>query len=251
MFADATDRIAVTAAHARPRGESSSITVWAPVALGALSVFAVGALALAALNLGHLSTHMAQHIALMNVLAPLAAILAFTAVGTALVGVMREGAAGGLWLAAAMQMMLLWAWHLPSLQAWGLTSAIGLVLMHASLFLAALYFWMTVLSLAAARRWHAIFVLLVTGKLACLLGSLLIFAPRPLYAASAGHLHHWGHAAAATLADQQLAGLLMIVACPLSYLVAGVAIAALIMRELGHAPANRIEHRQVSPPLGR
>jgi putative membrane protein len=249
MFADATDQIAVTPPKPRPC-EVPSVTQWAPVALGALSV-CTGALVLAVLDLGPLSAHMAQHIALMNVLAPLAAILVFTAVGMALVGVTREGKAGSLWLAAAMQVMLLWAWHLPSLQAWGMSSAIGLVVMHASLFLTAFYFWMAVLTLAAACQWHAIFALLVTGKLACLLGSLLIFAPRPLYAASAGHLQHWGHTATtSTLADQQLAGLLMIVACPLSYLVAGVAIAAQIMRELGRASTSRI-HRQVSPPLGR
>lgn len=126
--------------------------------------------------------------------------------------------------------------------------------MHASLFGAALAFWVVVLNLAAVHRWHAIFALLITGKLACLLGSLLIFAPRLLYADAARHLHHLhhsGHAAApAALADQQLAGLLMIVACPLSYLLAGVAIAAQIMRDLARAPADRIGHRVVSPPLG-
>lgn len=68
--------------------------------------------------------------------------------------------------------------------------------------------------------------LLLTGKLACLLGALLIFAPRELY-----RLH-----GLPSLEDQQLAGLLMITACPLSYVVAGVAMAAQAIGDLERGP---------------
>jgi putative membrane protein len=68
---------------------------------------------------------------------------------------------------------------------------------------------------------------LLTGKLSCLLGALLIFAPRILY--TSGHQH----SAMANLTDQQLAGLLMIIACPLSYVTAGVVLAAQMMADLG------------------
>ncbi len=61
--------------------------------------------------------------------------------------------------------------------------------------------------------------LLVSGKLACLLGVLFVFAPRPLLA-HAGHFVH-----AQVLADQHLAGLLMIAACPLSYVLTAVVLA--------------------------
>lgn len=247
MFADAPER---TVAARKGRSFAGQITTSAPVALGALAVLATGVLALAALDLGPLSAHMAQHIALMNVLAPAGAILVSARVGAASVGA-RRASAGDVWLAAAAQLLLLWSWHVPSLQAWGMASVLGLVVMHASLFLAALCFWMTVLNLAAARRWHAIFALLITGKVACLLGSLLIFAPRPLYAASSSHLHHLEHTAAPLpLADQQLAGLLMIVACPLSYLLAGVGLAAQIMRDLGRT-ASTPSDRHVPSPMGR
>lgn len=125
MFADATDRLAVTNPKSRPCSVPS-ITDWAPVALGTPAVLAAGALALAVLDLGPLSAHMAQHIALMNVLSPLAAILICASGYAASIGALREGP-GGLWLAAALQVLLLWAWHLPSLQVWGMTSAIGRV----------------------------------------------------------------------------------------------------------------------------
>ena len=76
----------------------------------------------------------------------------------------------------------------------------------------------------------------MTGKIACLLGVMLIFSPRLLYSASPGqHVHLGLHeiAAAPTLADQQFAGLLMIAACPLSYLLAGVVIAARMISDIG------------------
>jgi putative membrane protein len=97
--------------------------------------------------------------------------------------------------------------------------------LHAALFLAALLFWLALLTISAASRWQTIPALLLTGKLACLLAALLIFAPRTLYV-SAGHLAHAAEhfSALRALDDQQLAGLLMITACPLSYLVAAVII---------------------------
>ena len=60
-----------------------------------------------------------------------------------------------------------------------------------------------------------------------MLGALLVFAPRPIY--SSGH-HGFD------LADQQLAGLLMLAACPLSYVLAAIVIAV----ETLLAPGNRL-----------
>jgi cytochrome c oxidase assembly factor CtaG len=41
------------------------------------------------------------------------------------------------------------------------------------------------------------------------------------------------------LTDQQLAGLLMITACPLSYVLAGVVLAAQMMRDLARTSGTR------------
>lgn len=86
--------------------------------------------------------------------------------------------------------------------------------MHASMFGAALWFWLSLIRLRPALEWQGILALLITGKLACLLAGLLVFAPRALLA---GH-----HQAEQALDDQHLAGLLMILACPASYVLAGV-----------------------------
>jgi putative membrane protein len=92
------------------------------------------------------------------------------------------------------------------------------------LFLSAVAFWRLILTLIGARRWHAVPVLLLTGKLSCLLAALLVFSPRVLYGPAFG------------LDDQHLAGLLMISACPLSYLVAGVVLSVQLVG--GTAPAR-------------
>jgi putative membrane protein len=135
-----------------------------------------------------------------------------------------------LWAATAIQLALLWVWHAPPLHHAAMHSPILQGLMHGTLLLAAALFWTLLLGLATKARWQAIFPLLLTAKLSCLPGALLVFAPRHLYAA-----HHYLHSppTIADLSDQQLAGLLMITACPLSYLSAGVVVAALAIAELG------------------
>jgi putative membrane protein len=97
------------------------------------------------------------------------------------------------------------------------------VAVHALLFLAALAFWLSVAA-APSDRCQAMLALLISGKSACLLGVLFIFAPRPLLALGAAHSSHQGHGA--LLADQHLTGLLMIAACPLSYVLTAVVLAA-------------------------
>jgi putative membrane protein len=167
-------------------------------------------------NFGPLSAGMAGHILLMNLLAPVVAVWAARS-SPSVVRPFRSVAAP-----AMVQLLLLWGWHAPpSLIA--AMSHPGLHLaMHASLLFAALWFWAAVVNATVGRQWRAIAGLLVTSKLFCLLGVLLTFASYPLYPA----MTHHGGAALDPLADQQLAGLLMLVACPLSYLVAAVVVAS-------------------------
>ena len=159
-------------------------------------------------SLGTLSAHMAMHIALMNVVAPVVAI--------ALVKRLRSLSSAAFWSIATLQIGMLWFWHLPAVQAAATTYSGGALLMHGSLFAVALLFWTGVLQMRGPGRWQTILGLIITGKLSCLLAALLIFSPRFLYTSH----HH-----AASIEDQQLAGLLMITACPVSYVLAGIVIA--------------------------
>jgi putative membrane protein len=161
---------------------------------------------------GPLSLHMLQHVVVMNLIVP-----------AAVFGLSLRGPSW-LWkswpLATACQLALLWIWHAPPALAFAMSQPAAMIAMHFSLALAALWFWMSIASAPPTGRWRAIFALIVTGKLFCLLGALLVFAPRQLFD-MAGHAHHM---AADGLADQQLAGLIMLTACPLSYVFIGIVI---------------------------
>jgi putative membrane protein len=197
---------------------------------GALATLLGGVIVLSSLDLGSLSGHMAAHIASMNIAAPLLALL-LRGYHSAR---WRTWSVSALWLATVAQMGLLLASHVPGIHYTAQSYSAGLLGLHASLLLAALAFWMCIVEATSNARWHAMFALLVCGKLACLLGALLIFAPRVLLPSpGAGHILHQGPADHATaLADQHLAGLLMVVACPLSYVVAAVVLAAQAMSDI-------------------
>ena len=199
-----------------------------PVLLGALVLPVAGAVLFATTDVGRVSLQMVEHLLVMNVLAPLAAVLL-----TRSRSPLGDGTRA-LWPLASVQVALLWAWHAPALQRaatdapllhWGMTAALAL---------AALAFWIAVLDAAGTARWSAVLALLLTGKLACLLGALMIFAPRDLYGLP-GAVMALCTIGPSSLADQQLAGLLMITACPLSYVVAGTALAARALLDLDRA----------------
>jgi putative membrane protein len=191
-----------------------------PATAGATAVVTAGIVAFLAHDLGPRSLQMALHIAAMSVAAPLAAALVSKRL-PAWVGRYRT-----LWLSTVVQLALLWAWHAPSVQSATAGAHGSHAAAHAALFVSAFVFWGAIIRLPEARRWQAIAALLLTGKLACLLSALLIFSPRALYPGPHG----------ADLYDQQLAGLLMITACPLSYLVAAVVLATQLVNRLAQAP---------------
>jgi putative membrane protein len=162
---------------------------------------------------------MASHIILMNMLAPLVAIIILALFPLALRRLLSSG--GMLASATVLQIVALWGAHAPFFLA--SSGAAWHALSLTVLFSIALLFWLAVFLQTSQQFWSALFALLVTGKLFCLLGALLVFAPRSLYLLQNGHEAHFGPI---TIEDQQLAGLLMLLACPLSYLLAGVVIAS-------------------------
>lgn len=181
---------------------------------------------------GPLADHMALHIILMNVVGPLAAIGLSRAGATPA----RSGPLGSLPTAVVIQIALLWGWHAPGVLETALREPALHALMQASLFAAAVWFWSLIFSFSGAERWRAFLPLLATGKLFCLVGVLMVFAPRALYPELAFAAPYGGSIIGDGMPDQQLAGLLMLVACPLSYLVAAVYICARWLRELDDAP---------------
>ena len=194
-----------------------------PRALSAIisagAVLAIGAILVVGRPLGPLSLHMSLHILAMNIAGPaLAALIVARAQPTA-------DRPAWLWAATVGQLAALWVAHVPWVHSSAAASHVLQAGMHGILLLASLLFWIAVLAVTNAARWHAIAALLLSGKLVCFLAVLLIFAPRTLYGKP---LHATGIPA---LADQQFAGLLMVAACPLSYLLAAVILTVQLINE--------------------
>jgi putative membrane protein len=208
-------------------GRVSATNLNLAASLAAIFLLAAGGLlAVATIPLGPVTSHMCAHIWLMNAVAPAVALVA---AGN---GTNSPAASGAALVAATVaQMALLWAAHAPPVLHAASTSSVLHFLMQLSLFASALWFWRVVLAQRGAARWRSLLALLVSGKLFCLLAVLLVFAPRFFYGG-----HELGHSNVGSnvdqLADQHLAGLLMLVVCPLSYVAAAVVIAAQWLREV-------------------
>ena len=188
-----------------------------PATLGAVAVAVVGAPALLLATLGPLATQMAIHIALMSVAAPAAAVFLVCT------GFVPARFSRWLWAATAAQLLLLWGAHAPAAHDAVMMTPLLEGGLRAAFFLSALVFWLAIASRRAGPPWQEILALLATGKLACLLAALLVFAPRTLYADG----HH-----TAELNDQQLAGLLLLAACPLGYVAAAIVLAVRMLADL-------------------
>lgn len=173
---------------------------------------------IAAANGGSLTLHMTGHIIAMNVAAPAAAWLFLGARH-------KTGSKGGLHrllIATALQLFVFFLWHSPPAMALSMQSPVARLGMLFTLFAVSSWFWSVIFEAVARNRFEAVGALLLTGKLVCLIAVLFVFAPRFLYPG----MGHGGAMHMAMMGDQQLAGLLMLSACPLTYVGACIYIVA-------------------------
>ncbi|WP_454715622.1 cytochrome c oxidase assembly protein [Caulobacter segnis] len=120
--------------------------------------------------------------------------------------------------------VVFWAWHAPAAYGWAMSSHLAYGLMQASLLLTATGAWRAV---RAARPAGAVSALLATTVLMGLLGAILTFAPRALYAPHALTTTAWG---LTPLEDQQIAGLIMWIPAAGVYLASALSILAGVLR---------------------
>lgn len=181
-----------------------------------LALAGVVALALAfvsplcALSVALFSARAAHHILLVAVASPLFALAWPARRATALVPTLIAATA------------TLWAWHLPALYDRALADTGIYWLMQLSLLATAFLSWR---ALFAAPPVPATLTAIAAMAQMGMLGALLTFAPRALYAAHATTTQPWG---LLPLVDQQLAGLIMWVPGIAPYAIA----TALIARRL-------------------
>lgn len=128
-----------------------------------------------------------------------------------------------------VELGLVWSWHLPALRAAAAHVPLLLALEQASFLAAGVLLWSAVL--APGARAMGVGVLLLTSMHMTLLGALIGLAPRPLYPAMA-HQAPWG---LAPLADQQLAGVVMLLVGGAAYFLGGLGLLGTMLRREARA----------------
>ena len=170
------------------------------------------------------SAHMAQHLILIFVAAPLLVLGSpRLPVPRALTGVVTVW---GLHVAA------LWAWHLPALYTSALYRDALHGFEHLTFLGTAWLFWFAVATPDKARRLsppHALLLVFLTAVAGGALGAVLTFARTPLYVVHATGTHARG---LGLLEDQQLAGLVMWIPIGVVYLATACALFLSWMRSM-------------------
>ncbi|HEY6707491.1 MAG TPA: cytochrome c oxidase assembly protein [Actinomycetota bacterium] len=151
-------------------------------------------------------------------------------------------------VAWAVHVGTLWAWHLPGPYQAALASDAVHAAEHASFLATAVLFWWVVLSRAGRHRLapgFAVLYLFAAALQGSALGALLTLAPAPLYPLQAAAAPPWGPA---PLADQQLAGLVMWVPADLIYLgVAGTLFMRWLVSLERTSPRREVPDRRPLP----
>lgn len=231
------------------RGSRSTRDVSRPVAFIAAWIVLAFALLSPLHEAGEefLSFHMAQHVLLMAVAAPL---LVWSApVGALLRGLPRPLRNAGvaiirvvapvrrrlstLTAACLLQMAVLWAWHFPALYQASVENSWIHAFQHSTLMVASILFWMSLPLRRAAhdRILGGIASLFFTSLQMGLLSALFTFSRLPWYPV------YVTHGAAAAINDQQVAGLIMWVPGAIPYVIAALSLVWKLMRRREwHAP---------------
>jgi cytochrome c oxidase assembly factor CtaG len=133
----------------------------------------------------------------------------------------------GAWLVHAI---VLWGWHAPLAFEAALARPAVHWLQHTSFFVSALFFWWSVFAAGrlAERRGAAIVSVFTTGMHTSVLGALLTFSTRLWYPAYAPGFAAWNLTA---IEDQQLGGLVMWVPGGIVFLIAGLALTGMWLKE--------------------
>ena len=183
-----------------------------------------------------LAAHMVQHLLLLVVAAPSIAfgrpMVVLSASGSPVRPVVRRLAPVVRWLlerplhVGAVHAAVVWLWHLPAPYEAALANPLVHAFEHLTLLAAGVLFWLVIAEPDPARLGSisAVGYLFAAAMQCGVLGALLTLSETLWYPASASA------AAAESLADQQLAGVLMWVPTGLVYLGATLAVVAKSLR---------------------
>ena len=165
--------------------------------------------------------HMAWHMALVVVIAPMAA---WNIRSTPLDPVRKTPALFSPLIACLVEFVVVWGWHTPALHDAARHNVAMFAAEQASFAVAAMWLWLSIVGGGdferRPRAATGIIALVLTFAHMTMLGALIALAPRVLYA------HH-----AITLADQQLGGAVMLAAGAVAYPLASLWIARSVVGE--------------------
>lgn len=170
------------------------------------------------------SARVGQHMIIALLVAPLVAF-----------GLPRRVIASGeIWLAVTAFGLALWFWHLPGPYDLTFASTAIYWIMHLTTFGASIWLWSVLLS-PSCNLWTALTGSFFTAMHMSLLGALLTFSPKPLFAVHMLSTAAWG---LTPLEDQQLGGLIMWIPTGLLLVAYAVVAFGLELRRLEQAAAT-------------
>jgi putative membrane protein len=190
------------------------------------------------------SARIAQHVLLTTLAAPLLVLGGIGEMARQLAGqgYWRLPAAKrggfGLPLGGFVFAVAMWTWHVPALYDATFQSTMLYWAMHATMLIAAVWLWSATLENSTQALFWGLSTIVLTMLQMGLLGALLTFASKPLYAVHESTTWPWG---LSPLEDQQLGGLLM-------WVIGGVLVvswAVLIFAE--HLTPDGTSHLSRSP----
>lgn len=197
-----------------------------PAAAGGAALAAAWSPLPALMAPGPFSAHMAGHMLLVAVAAPL---LAAAAAGLAPRATTAFAARCPPVAAAAVEFVLVWGWHAPALHRAARDGSGGgavLAAEQASFLLAGLALWAGCLARGDDGRLRrgpeGVLALLLTATHMTLLGVLLALSPRALFSHD--------HASATPPWDQELGGIVMLTVGGLAYLAGGLGLLAELLQ---------------------
>jgi putative membrane protein len=193
-------------------------------AFGAWCVLVLGFVSpLCALSSALFTARVVHHVLLIGVAAPLLAMAGLR---------WSRGLAAAVPLHAAM----VWLWHAPPVYGAALAHDGLYWLMQVSLLVTGIWFWAAAIKDRSASP-GGIAALIAIMLQMTMLGAIIAFAQRPLYAPHFATTQSWG---LTPLEDQQLAGVVMLVPAGLLYLLPVLWIIGTWIRQSGSRPALRV-----------
>jgi putative membrane protein len=170
------------------------------------------------------AAHMTLHVAIVAVAAPM---LAIAIAGTVADPVRAMPRAVAPIPASMIELVIVWAWHVPALHHAARQDTGAFVLEQATFVIASVLLWIAAIGGDGEQRrlraGSGVAALLLTSMHMTLLGALFALADRPLFP-------HASTAGLSPVADQQLGGVIMLLVGGASYLLGGLSLTAIALR---------------------